>query len=202
MTTPPNRLILSGLLLPVLLMSRPLLAGSVHVNFEGTVTSTLTINEISSGARVHGWFEFNPNVGDSSPTDPALGLYPAVTAAEIEVGGHSYRAGDGTLSVMNDAVIDPGNPAPIDAFGLNAGPPLDGDSLSGLPPFQIEINLGDTTASAFSDDSLPSAPDASHFDIRSHGPSGTTGGRLHFKSVAKPTPGVVQFRIDRMQVGH
>ena len=201
MTPSRHRSIPPVLALLALLATEPLLAGSVRVAFEGTVTSTLSITEIASGSRLHGWFTYDPTVADSNPADGALGLYPAVGAAEVEVAGHRYRTGHGTISVMNDAVIDPRNPRPLDLFGLNAGPPLAGDALSGLPPFQLEINLADTSASVFDSDRLPAKPPAaSRFDIRSLGPSGTAGGRLLFRSAAKPVPGAVQFSVDRLEV--
>jgi hypothetical protein len=185
--------------LMVTLVVTPVPAETLRVEFAGAVTSTHIIDVVGAGAPVSGWFEFDPAAKDANPSDPAVGLYPAVSAASVTVGGHEYAAQRGVLTVMNDGVLDPNRPKPMDLYGLNAGPPLTGDALSGLPPFQLEINLGDTTASAFSDDHLPRDPDGARFDITALGPTRTLGGRLHFKSAATGQIGVVQFRVDRLQ---
>ena len=143
--------------------------------------------------------KLDPAAKDAKPADAALGLYPAVNAASVTIGGHDYVAQRGVLTVMNDGVLDPNEPKPLDLYGLNAGPSLTGDALSGLPPFQLEINLADTTASAFGDDHLPRDPDGARFDVTSRGPTGTLGGRLHFKSAATGKIGVVHFRVDSLK---
>ena len=178
-------------------------AASATARFRGTVTSTdanaVSISEVEVGDEVTGRFTFETTADDGMPSDPNSGLYTA-DSLSLSVRSYDFNGSDNNISVSNDRVVLAGQPA-VDAYEVVS--PLrevTGPSLSGLPPAQIDIVLVDTTASVFSDDSLPSSIALEEFNITSEVPYGTTGGRLVFQSTETGGIGEIRFEITELTI--
>ncbi len=178
-------------------------AATATASFKGTVTSTdanaVTISEVAVGDEVTGQFSFDPAAVDGMPSDVNSGLYTA-DSLSLSIRTFDFGASDNNISISNDAVVIPGQPA-VDAYEV-VSPLRDvsGPSLSGLPPAQIDIVLVDTDSSVFSDDSLPLSVPLDEFDITSEVPYGTTGGRLIFQSTGTGDIGEIRFEITELTI--
>lgn len=178
-------------------------AANITLEFTGTVTSShtglTTITEIQPGDPVSGSYTFDLTATDGTPLDPATGLYDAPLLT-LTVNGFTYSAPDNNITILDNAVLSPSDP-PFDGYEV-VSPLRDvtGPSLSGLPPAQIDISIVDTDATVFSDDSLPSSLALAEFEIVTDEPTGTTGGRLIFQSLANGMTGEVRFSIDSMSI--
>ncbi len=165
--------------------------------FTGTVTSTdanqAAVTEVQEGDKVTGWYSFDTDAADEMASAPSSGLYEAESFA-LTVNGYHYTATDNSISVTNDAVVIPGQPA-MDTYEVVT--PLrdvSGPSLSGLPIAQIDLVVLDTDATNFLDDSLPASLNIAEFEVTSEDPYGTTGGRVTFQSLA--TGGIAEIRFE------
>ncbi len=191
------------LVLVAALVCGVVLSTPATARFRGTVTSTdanaVTISEVQVGDVVTGQFSFDTTAADGMPSDPDSGLYTAEQLS-LSIRDFEYSASGNNISISNDRVVIPGEPA-VDAYEVVS--PLreiTGPSLSGLPPAQIDIVLVDTGASVFSDDSLPLSLPLDEFEIVSEVPYGTTGGRLIFQSTGTGGLGEVRFEITQLTI--
>jgi hypothetical protein len=191
------------LLMIILLGAAKVYAAAVTIQFSGTVTSTdangVTISEVGVGDEVKGEYTFNPNAKDGMPSDPNSGLYKAKSLI-LSVKGFNYRAADSKISITNNGLLIPGQPA-LDVYEVVS--PLrnvSGPPLSGLPPAQIDLVIVDRDSTVFSNDALPVSLDIRQFEIVSEKPFGTTGGRVVFQSLATGGIGEIRFEITNLSV--
>lgn len=171
--------------------------GAVSASLTGRVTSATNVSGIHPGEAVTVAYSFDPAASDFDPADPSLGLYEAVQTFSLTVAGHTYTAQSGTLGFANNIIIASGFPA-VDTYSVTSGPPLSGPSLSGLAPFQVDINVADSSAAVFSDDRLATDFDFSFFDIRSADDFSTAGGRLLFRDAGSGIIGSVSFAVESL----
>jgi uncharacterized protein YaiE (UPF0345 family) len=189
------------LMILILFCSQSVFAENVTSYFSGIVTSTaansVAISEVQIGDKVEGQYSFDSNSVDGMAVDNNSGLYAAETLS-LTVNGYTYSAADNNISVTNNTVFIPGQPA-MDAYEVVS--PLrnvSGPSLSGLPIAQIDLVVVDTDATVFSDDSLPVSLDINEFEITSEEPYGTTGGRIVFQSLTTGGIGEIRFEITEL----
>ncbi len=178
-------------------------AADVTIDFSGVVTSTdansVAISEVGVGEEVKGRYTFDTTASDGMPSDPNSGLYKAKSLI-LSVKGFNYRAADNKISITNNGLLIPGQPA-LDVYEVVS--PLrnvEGPALSGLPPAQIDLVIVDKDSSVFSDDSLPISLDIHEFEFVSEKPFGTTGGRVVFQSLATGGIGEIRFKITNLSV--
>ena len=169
----------------------------IQVRFSGEVVAAEGVSSVPVGTAVSGQYRFDPAARDFNPADSALGLYEAVLELELSVGDAEYRAETGTIGVLNDSARFGGK---VDAYTLTCGPPLIGPAIDGLPPFQMDMNLADTTASLFDGVDLPTNIDAAGFDIRAPTRGLQTGGHLLLRDSASGEIGDVAFRLETLEV--
>jgi hypothetical protein len=170
---------------------------SIQVRFSGKVVETRGVSDVPVGTPVSGEYRFRSDAKDFNPADPALGLYEAVLEFRLTVGPHEYEAESGTIGVLNDSTRFGGR---VDAYTVTSGPPLVGPKLSDLPPFQVDMNLADSTASVFASVELPLDIDAASLDILGPRPGLQTGGHLLFRDSASGKTGDVGFLVDKLEV--
>ena len=178
-------------------------AAEVTMHFSGIVTSTdansVALSEVGMGDKVTGKYTFNTVSPDEMSSDSNTGLYKA-NSLTLQIKGFNYLAADNKISVVNNGVLIPGQPA-FDVYEVVS--PLrnvSGPALSGLPPAQIDLVIVDKDATVFSDDSLPTSLDLREFEIVSERPLGTTGGRIIFQSLASGGIGEIRFKIISLSV--
>jgi hypothetical protein len=173
-------------------------AGMVTATYTGTVTSTntgtVTISKVKVGDTVTGQYVFDDTATDELPLDPVNGRYET-SQFSLTVNGFKYSSGDNTIAVLDNGVPGPGLPAVdlyeiVTSLGNTPGP-----SLSGLPPSQIDLVIVDTDTTVFSDDSLPTSLNIEDFEITNDQPTGTTGGRIFFRSSSTGQTGEIRFEI-------
>ena len=173
-------------------------AGMVTATYTGTVTSTntgtVTISEVNVGDTVTGQYVFDDTATDELPSDPVNGRYEA-SQFSLTVNGFNYSSADNTIAILDNGVPGPGLPSVdlyeiVTSLGNTPGP-----SLSGLPPLQIDLIVVDTDTTVFSDDSLPTSLNIDDFEITNDQPTGTTGGRIFFRSSSTGQTGEIRFEI-------
>lgn len=169
----------------------------VELRFSGEVVDVEGISSVPIGTPVRGWYRFDPTAQDVNPADSALGLYEAVLEFKLSVGDGEYRAETGTIGILNDSARFGGK---VDAYTLTCGPPLIGPAIEGLPPFQMDMNLADTTASLFDGVDLPADIDAAGLDIRAPARGLQTGGHLLLRDSASAKIGDVGFTVETLEV--
>ncbi|MBK1704357.1 hypothetical protein CKO40_07330 [Halochromatium glycolicum] len=154
-------------------------------------------SSVPVGTIVSGRYRFDPTTQDFNPADSALGLYEAVLDFELSVGDAAYRAETGTIGVLNDSTRFGGK---VDAYTLTCGPPLVGPAIDDLPPFQMDMNLADTTASLFDGVELPRRVRAEAFDIRAPVQGLQTGGHLLLRDSTSGKISDVGFLVEKLEV--
>ena len=172
---------------------------SITVEFTGTVTAVQGITGLQAGDPITGQYRFDPSAPDIDQADKNLGLYEAVTDFTIQLGQYDYSASRGLIAVSNDALPQRGLDAPVDGYSVTIPLEVEEAKLAQWAPVQVEINLADTSATAFEGDALPETPSEKPFDIR--GPEGyrPAGGTIHFGDTAAGVGGVVRFRVQRLE---
>ncbi|NBC46906.1 MAG: hypothetical protein GVY22_02700 [Gammaproteobacteria bacterium] len=169
----------------------------IEVRFSGEVVEVEGVSSIAIGTEVSGRYRFDPAAQDFNPADNALGLYEAVQDFVLSVGDAEYSTDTGTIGVLDDSMRFG---TKVDAYTLTCGPPLVGPAVDGLPPFQMDMNLADTTASLFDGIALPENVDAAGFDIRAPTRGLQTGGHLLLRDSASGKIGDVAFVVKTLEV--
>jgi hypothetical protein len=169
----------------------------VDVRYSGKVVETKGVSGVPIGTPISGSYRFDPAAQDFNPADKALGLYEAVVAFDLKVGDMEYHADTGTIGILNDSRRFGGK---VDAYTLTCGPPLIGPSIGDLPPFQMDMNLADTTASLFDDVALPARIDGKDLDIKAPTRGLQTGGHLLLRDSASGKVGDIGFAVETLEV--
>jgi hypothetical protein len=127
------------------------------VTFSGTITSVdpNLASQFTVGQPVSGSFAFDSAAIDQIPANTQIGQYIA-TNATLQIGSESY--GDANAAI----IIDDGT-APGDQYELVADS-LTGNPVGAFAPQFWELHLQDSSASVYSDDSLPTSLDLTDFD--------------------------------------
>ena len=170
---------------------------AIEVRFSGEVVEVEGVSSVPIGTAVSGQYRFDPTAKDFNPADNALGLYEAVLEFELSVGDADYKAEAGTIGVLDNSARFGGR---VDAYTLTCGPPLVGPAIDGLPPFQMDMNLADTTASVFNGVDLPTFIDAARLDIRAPTRGLQTGGHLLLRDSATGKVGDVAFMVETLEI--
>ncbi|MFQ5465824.1 MAG: PEP-CTERM sorting domain-containing protein [Thermodesulfobacteriota bacterium] len=101
---------------------------------------------------ISGSYTFESTTADNNPSDPSVGHYPGtLSAAKVTIGGTTWTLGSTTnnsISVFNDLAVG-GDVYTLRLFSMS------GPQAGGLDPQNFNLDLRDTTASAFSSDALP-----------------------------------------------
>jgi hypothetical protein len=149
--------LLAPVLLSSLLAAWPAAAVTISASAAGTITSVdpALSAEFSVGEAVAFSYSFDSLAADFS-SDPQTGAYGAAGFATTW-GDYSATAANGTILIENDL--------PGDGYGAGSNVVV-GDAVGIFALDRIQLELDDSSASVFSDDSLPLSVDLADFDER------------------------------------
>lgn len=150
---------LLAILMVTCIMSSPVSALPITYEFGGAITSVSPAlsSSFAVGEAVSVSFSAEPPASFSA-TD--LSNYP-MTSFSARVGSQDYTLNPVATGFSLVSVLD--GPS-RDGFGVF--PIVDGASLAGLVPYQLEVTLLDFTRSAFTSTALPTALSLSDFSLR------------------------------------
>jgi hypothetical protein len=142
-------------------------AATITVNFTGTIIAVPT--ELSAGFTpfdaVSGSFQFDSTTLDTV-ANPNVGFYPGPTNFSFTFGSYTATSPGGEPShfirVDDNLVLS----ITIDLYGVETRN-VTGASFGLFQPSRLTFILGDSTATAFESDALPTSLDLSAFDSHS-----------------------------------
>jgi len=158
-----RRFATEAIVLALLIVSSPTQGAIITFEFSGEVTFVqdyegILGGKVSVGDSFAGTYTFDSTMPDTWPDDPNYGRYYSGAS------GMTFSVGDLELIAPGpNCAISIANRDNMDGFSIFAG----GFASDGIQITELPLNLYDTTASVFSDDSLPlTHPNINSFDQR------------------------------------
>ena len=173
-------------------------AATITLTFTGTVTSIdpSLASVYAVGDAMSGSLSYDSTASDNDP-DTAFGSYDGATNLSFDVEGDVASAPLGFVEISND-LDTPGFDSFRAAVVCEAGTVCNAPAPAGASPNSWELVLFDSTASVFSDDSLPTSLSLGGFDdafvaliFSGDEVGGIVGITLETLTVTVPEPGVL-----------